>query len=460
MTAAQVGVVGSGPSGLTAAFRLQQAGYRVRLFEAGDRIGGKLRTSRRDGFIIDEGAGIMPTGYRVLLGVMEDAGLAGALIPAGTTFGFARDGRVHHLDARRLRRDLLGFGLVGGRSKARAAKLLVDVLRARASFDSEDLADAARYDDPGEDAAAYCRRRLDGDLTDYLAEVVIRGLIGTDLDAGLSRVDLLYNVSKFIGADFVALPEGMGWLAEQLGRRFDVALDARVVSVEERGDEVELTWRGADGGERVERLTGCVVAVQAPLAAAILPRLDGWRRAFMERARYTKMVNASVALTRPPAERSMYLQVPRSVHPGLIGIEFEHNKAPGRAPAGKGLVALFSGASWADELIDEDDDLVAKRLLDAADQVVPGLSASVEFATVFRWDPMVLVSRPGYWRELQQFHQLARANDRLVQLAGDWFCCSNLNSAAAAGQRAARDLTAALGGRAARAQGRTSDGGT
>jgi oxygen-dependent protoporphyrinogen oxidase len=180
----------------------------------------------------------------------------------------------------------------------------------------------------------------------------------------------------------------------------------------------------------------------------------------MERARYTKMVNASVALTRPPTERSMYLQVPRSVHPGLIGIEFEHNKAPGRAPAGKGLVALFSGASWADELIDEDDDLVAKRLLDAADQVVPGLSTGVEFATVFRWDPMVLVSRPGYWRELQQFHQLRRADDRLVQLAGDWFCCSNLNSAAAAGQRAARDLTAVLGGRAERTEGRISDGST
>ena len=36
----EIAVVGAGPAGIAAAFRLQQAGYRVRVFEAESRVGG------------------------------------------------------------------------------------------------------------------------------------------------------------------------------------------------------------------------------------------------------------------------------------------------------------------------------------------------------------------------------------------------------------------------------------
>ena len=36
-------VVGAGLAGLTATFRLVQAGYRVRVYEAADRCGGRIR---------------------------------------------------------------------------------------------------------------------------------------------------------------------------------------------------------------------------------------------------------------------------------------------------------------------------------------------------------------------------------------------------------------------------------
>src|SRR5690554_5647806 len=49
-------VVGAGVAGLTAARFLSQAGQRVVVLEARERIGGRTYTQRSDGFVADRGA--------------------------------------------------------------------------------------------------------------------------------------------------------------------------------------------------------------------------------------------------------------------------------------------------------------------------------------------------------------------------------------------------------------------
>lgn len=54
-SSAPVLVVGAGLAGLSCAVRLHEAGRAVRVFERSDRVGGRVRTDKVDGFLLDRG---------------------------------------------------------------------------------------------------------------------------------------------------------------------------------------------------------------------------------------------------------------------------------------------------------------------------------------------------------------------------------------------------------------------
>lgn len=124
-------VVGGGPSGLAAAHRLSRAGVPVRVPEATDRVGGKMRTSYRDGFVIDEGAFFLPTTHRTLLATAVDIGMADEIVPGGFILGVVRDGVIHDLDGDHLVSSLVRTRLLSARAKAEAIKLVPELVRAR-----------------------------------------------------------------------------------------------------------------------------------------------------------------------------------------------------------------------------------------------------------------------------------------------------------------------------------------
>ncbi|CDO90260.1 hypothetical protein AWC29_26540 [Mycobacterium triplex] len=429
-------VVGGGPSGLAAAQRLSRAGTPVRVLEANDRVGGKMLTTHRDGYILDEGAFFLPTTHRTLLATAAEIGMVDEIVPGGFILGIVRDGVIHDLDGDHLLTSLARTRVLSVRAKAEAVKVLPELIRARRAGYAR-MPEVGPYDT--ETVSAWSGSRLGAELQEYLVETVLRGIAATSGDTA-SRGDFLAILALFGGAKLVSFRGGMGSYTDRLARDVKTEVGAQVTSVEDTGSGVTVTWRDRGGVERVEDAAACVVATPGETTTRIVPGLDSWRRSFLGRVRNGKLILLKVGLSQSPrGVKSTYLLVPRASHPFLTGIMLDHHKAPGRAPAGKGLLTIAALDSWSEAHWADDDNQIRAALLTALDQILPGTTDYIEFADVFRWREEY--TTVGFYRDLGRFRQICE-QDRRIQLAGDSQAFQNLESATITGQRAAERLLA------------------
>jgi oxygen-dependent protoporphyrinogen oxidase len=431
---ATVIVVGGGPAGLAAAFRLQQAGHQVRVLEAGERAGSTLRTDTRDGFVIDRGAFFLPTTHTSLLRLAADAGIDDTIRPAGDVFAAVRGGRLHRLDTAHLARTFRETMLISGTAKLAAAKLAPEVLHARGAT-IERIAQVGRYD--YESLSTWARRTQNREVAEYMIEASVRSMYAEEAE-NLSRVEFLGVIALLGGAKMVAFEGGMGEYGSKLAALCDVTLGAQVKEVEQTTDGAQVTWGGA-GGERTEHVAGAIIATPARVATAMLPRLDDWRRSYLNRVRKGPLLLPHYALSRePPDLGATYAMIPRSEHPFLAGIVCDHHKAPGRAPPGKGLITLACCTEWSERHYDDDDDTIAALGLEAAERFMPGISDTVEFTGVARWGQQY--PPVGHYAGLGEFAMRSAAADRTVQLCGEYAATPHLATATSSGERAAKVL--------------------
>ncbi|MFB9580764.1 NAD(P)/FAD-dependent oxidoreductase [Streptomyces goshikiensis] len=102
-------VVGAGLAGLTCALDLVRAGLPVRVLEAADEVGGRVRTDRRDGFLLDRGFQVFNTSYPQVKRRIELARLRLRPFTPGVLIHTAEGGRLRFTDPTRRPSDALAL---------------------------------------------------------------------------------------------------------------------------------------------------------------------------------------------------------------------------------------------------------------------------------------------------------------------------------------------------------------
>lgn len=426
-------VIGAGAAGASAAFRLREAGMTVTIIEKDDRVGGRTRTERIDGFVQDVGAGLMPGTYSAVYSLLKDAGIHDALELMTSPTAVVRDGKLHYLELSNMVGSMLSTKLLGLMSKLTMAKIGIKALSMWKVLGFDDLSKSAPHDT--ESVESYARRELNDELYEYLVNPVEKTMYLLSGSDG-SVVDFFWSAKNLMSPKAYCVRGGMDQVVRRVTKDFDVRLNTEALSVEESGEQVTVRLRNADGVESEEVVDYCVIATPAPAVPKIDRGLSPASAKFLSNLRYSKITDVHLRLKQRPTEKAVMLMIPDSVDPDLCGILVDHNKGSDRAPAGKGSLSVYMLDRWGTAHYDRPDEEIASKVIAKVERIMPGIAALVEGVHVQRWDYAATVSYPGYYKELATFMAGLNLNRR-VQLAGDYFSLASVNTAVTSGQIAA-----------------------
>jgi protoporphyrinogen oxidase len=233
--APSVGIVGGGILGLTAAYRLLQAGVDVALYERSNDLGGLVGSFDFDGRRVQRFYHvILPTDDRVR-GLADEVGVGDRFRFRGTRVGFYDDGRLFSMSSLR---EFLTFPLLGMRDRLRLAAFVVHC-RLRGSeteLDDEPLVDWLRR---------TCGKRV--------VDRLWRPLLDSKFDGRFDDLPATYiwsRTRRMSGTRDAAGREVMGCLEGG----YETLIDALAARVRELGGEIHT-------GVSVDRIvaTGVVV---------------------------------------------------------------------------------------------------------------------------------------------------------------------------------------------------------
>ncbi len=260
-TGADVVVVGAGLAGLRCARELAGAGLDVSVLEASDGVGGRVRTDRHEGFLLDRGFQVLNDAYPEVRRALRVDDLDLQRLDDAITV--RAGGELHDVaNPLSLPREVLGVvrsPLIGPAQKLRfaayaGAATVLPVARLR-----------ARPDVPAVEAwrrAGFSQQAIDRVLTPFFAGVVL------DADFGTSRRFLDLMMRMFVRGRSTLPAAGMEAMPRQLADDLPegaVRLDTPVLDVDPTG------VRTADGARLSARAV--VVATDAWAAHRLLPGL-------------------------------------------------------------------------------------------------------------------------------------------------------------------------------------------
>lgn len=251
-------IVGAGLAGLACAQDLVRGGVDCRVLEASDGVGGRVRTDKIDGFLLDRGFQVVLTGYPQVQRRLDVDALELRRFDPGALVRVR--GGFHRVDDP-LRRPLqiprtivAPVGTLA--DKARLARLIIDVRRHRVRdlLRRPDVTTAQRLANAG----------FSGRMIESFWQPLFSGIqLDPLLEVSSRRFDVILRMLA-VGA--TGVPRlGMGAIAAQLASTLSegaVRLGARVVRVDASGATL------ADG-ERVDARV-VVVATEGPAAHRLL----------------------------------------------------------------------------------------------------------------------------------------------------------------------------------------------
>jgi len=403
-------VIGGGISGLSSAFYLlkmakeQGRSIHIELVEAEQKLGGKINTLHRGGFVIEKGPDSFLSRKLPIIELAHDLGIEKELVPTNTKAAktyIMKAGKLHEMPK----------GLVLGIPTSILPFLATELVSGQGKLSA--LADLLMGPQPKEDdesLGGFLARRIGDEIVKSIAEPLLAGIYAGDLyklslqatfpqfaqyekEHGSiilgSRHNRALMAEKNKGkppATFMTFRKGLSTMVEALNKELEQSSECTVHT----GTIVEAINKQAQGYELLlsngKKLQANAVVVTTPAFAAnklLEPHIENDMLAAI---RYVSVANVVLAFDKASIDvnfdGSGFL-VPRSEGLRITACTWTSNKWLHSTPEDKVLLRCYVGHSDDQESIKLDDESLVAAVREDIEKAI-GLKAEPIFTEVSR----------------------------------------------------------------------------
>jgi oxygen-dependent protoporphyrinogen oxidase len=400
-------VVGGGITGLVAAHALARRGWQVALCEAGDEVGGAIRTTRTDGWIVEAGPNTLLLRDRTLDPLFDELGLADRLLvanPAAAKRFVVRQGRPWPLPTSPWQAVTTPLFRLPGKLRV----LLEPFVRRNRT-------------DPDETLASFARRRVGQEFLDWAVNPFVGGVYACAPEDLVVRHALprLWRLEQEHGslvagslallrqrrragprppARLVSFRDGLAELPRTLAAALGPAVrtDTRVEELERAAGHWQVRGSRGDGTSWTLTAEAVLLATDAAALGRIAVN-QTHPLATLAALPYSSVTSVALGFPRDAIEHPLDgfgMLVPHKEGRTILGTLFSSTLFPGRAPEGQVLLTTFVGGRQPEIAALPDAELVEL----VQDELVRllGVRSAPGFRQITRWPRAIPRYGPGF----------------------------------------------------------------
>jgi oxygen-dependent protoporphyrinogen oxidase len=434
----KVAIIGGGIAGLAAAYYLQKKvqeenlPFELMLIESSDRLGGKIQTVKRDGFVIEAGPDSFLARKESAGRFVKEVGLADRLTnnQAGQAFILANQ-KLHPIPSGAV------MGVPTQVTPFAFSSLFSTKGKLRAGADLF----LPRSDKNGDQSLGeFFRRRLGSEVVENLIEPLLSGIYAGDIDrlSLMSTFPQFYEVEKkhrslILGMKslspkrpatakkkgmFQTLTTGLQALVEAvestIERNVEIQKSTSVTAIKKVNEKYQLSLSNGD-----EAMADSVIVASPHRAVASMLSEFQFMAPFNEMPS-TSVATVAMAFPKEAIENNHEgtgFVVSRNSDYTITACTWTHKKWPHSTPDGKVLLRCYVGRAGAEEIVDQSDEKITEVVLHDLRKTMR-VTAEPDFVIVSRWKNAMPQYTVGHKQRIETIKRELNAELPGVFLAG------------------------------------------
>ncbi|MGY0692840.1 protoporphyrinogen oxidase [Virgibacillus sp. FSP13] len=400
----QIVIVGGGITGLTAAYYLQKEieanklPYNVKLVEASHRLGGKIKTYRRDGFTIEQGPDSFLERKKPAVKLVENLGIRDKLVRNGTGQSYILIGnKLHKMPSgfsmgipTQIRPFLLS-GMFSWRGKMRA---------------SLDYTLPKGKEQADQSLGQFFRHRFGNELLENVIEPLLSGIYAGDIDdmSLMATFPNFYQLEQQYGSLIKGLRETSPKSSKNKKKKqgmflsFDGGFETLIEKLQSQlGDIVSLNTavdhiEKKDHGYHVLLSNGEVCKADAVVMATphyTVPKMFSQYDFFkiFNDIPATSVANVALAFDQSAIKKDIDgtgFVVSRNSDFRITACTWTHKKWPTSTPDGKVLLRCYVGRPNDQSVVDLSDEEIVDIVLKDLNKTM-NITQEPDFSVISRW---------------------------------------------------------------------------